>query len=384
MNTVRLGIVGLGNIGSLYVKLLLEGRIHRAELVAVCSRNPDKLARYPNLKCFSQSEELIRSGAVNAVLIATPHYSHTPIGIDALQQGLHVLVEKPIAVHKADGERLLAAHTNTQQIFGAIFNQRTDPFYIKIRDMARSGELGEVRRINWILTNAFRPEAYYSSGGWRATWSGEGGGVLLNQASHNLDLFQWMFGMPQRVRAKCGLGRYHQIEVEDDVTAYLEYSNGATAVFITSTGEAPGTSRLEVAAERGKLVYESDTLTFTRNEVPMSEFSRTAAGSFNSPTHANVRISLEGHGGQHAEILQNFADAIVDGKPLIAPAAEGIRSVELANAMLLSSLQDRTAELPMNSAEYEKVLQELIRTSKFTKPETRPQIATDMSQSFRH
>ena len=384
MNTVRFGIVGLGNIGSLYAKLLLEGKINRAELVAVCSRSPDKLARYAKLKCFPKSEEMIRSGAMDALLIATPHYSHTPIGIDALQRGLHVLVEKPISAHKADCERLLAAHTNKQQVFAAIFNQRTDPFYIKIRDMVRNGELGEVRRVNWILTNAFRPEAYYASGGWRATWSGEGGGVLLNQAAHNLDLFQWIFGMPKRVRAACGLGRYHQIEVEDDVTACLEYPNGATGAFVTSTGEAPGTSRLEVAAERGRIVYENDTLMFTRNEVPMSEFSRTATGSFDSPPHSEAKIALEGHGGQHGEILQNFVDAILDRKPLIAPAAEGIRSVELANAMLLSSLQGRTVELPMNSAEYETVLKELIRNSKFTKPEVRPQTVQDMSKSFHH
>jgi predicted dehydrogenase len=250
--------------------------------------------------------------------------------------------------------------------------------------MVRNRELGEVRRVNWTLTNAFRPEAYYASGGWRATWSGEGGGVLLNQALHNLDLLQWIFGMPKRVRAFCGLGRYHQIEVEDDVTAYMEYPDGATAVFIASTGEAPGTSRLEVAAERGRVVYENDALTFIRNEVPTSEFSRTATGSFDSPPRSEVKIALEGHGGQHAEILQNFVDAILDRKPLIAPAAEGIHSVELANAMLLSSLHDRTVELPMNSAEYEKVLKELIRNSKFTKPEVRPQVVQDMSKSFHH
>lgn len=384
MNTVRLGIVGLGNIGSLYAKLLLEGKISRGELVAVCSRSPDKLALYSNLKGFLKSEEMIRSGAVDAVLIATPHYSHTPIGIDALQQGLHVLVEKPISAHTADAERLLAAHTNQQQVFAAIFNQRTDPFYIKIREMTRHGELGEIRRVNWILTSSFRPEAYYASGGWRATWSGEGGGVLLNQASHNLDLLQWIGGMPKRVRASCGLGRYHQIEVEDDVTAYLEYLNGASAVFITSTGEAPGTNRLEIAGDRGKLVYEDDTLTFTRNDVPTPEFSRTATGSFDAPPRTEIKIALKGHGGQHAEVLQNFVDAILDRQPLIAPAAEGIHSLELANAMLLSSLQGRTIELPLDSAEYEKVLKELIRNSKFTKPDVRPLIVQDMSQSFHH
>ncbi len=365
MKHVRFGIVGLGGMGVLHAEALLAGKVSRAELTAVSDVDAARLARYPQLKGFTRPEDLIRSTLVDAVLIATPHYSHATVGVDALQQNLHVLVEKPLGVHKADCERLIAAHTNKNLVFAEMFNQRTDPFYIKVRDLVRNGELGEIRRLNWIITNWFRNDAYYASGGWRATWAGEGGGVLLNQCPHNLDLFQWMFGMPARVRASCGLGRYHHIEVEDDVTAYMEFPNGATAVFITSTGESPGTNRLEITAERGKVVLENDTLTFSRNEMPMTEFSRTAAKSTDTLPHSEIKIPIQGHGGQHAEVLQNFVDAILDHQPLIAPAEEGIHSVELANAMLLSSFKNQTIDLPMDAAEYERLLQDLVRNSKF-------------------
>ena len=384
MKQVRLGIIGVGNIGTLHIRSLLEGKVKRVELTAISDAKPAALQAFPAITSFSDSRQLIRSGRVDAVLIATPHALHTTIGIDALQQGLHVLVEKPISVHKADCERLIAAHQNPRQIFAAMFNQRTDPFYQKIRQLVQGGELGEVRRINWTITNWFRTEAYYASGGWRATWAGEGGGVLLNQCPHNLDLFQWIFGMPQRVRAFCALGRYHHIEVEDDVTAWFEYPNGTTAVFIASTGEAPGTNRLEVAAERGRLVYENDRLALLRNDVPMSEFSRTTSQGFAAPATSQVDLPLTGHGGQHAEVVQNFVDAILDGQPLLAPAAEGRHSVELANSMLFSSLTGQTVDLPLDAAAYERQLNQLIAGSKFKKTVSAgPAPAADLSASFR-
>jgi predicted dehydrogenase len=358
--SVRLGVIGVGAMGARHAEQILAGAVPRCELTAVCSPIPEQLARFPAVRPFARSEDLIRSGAVDAVLIATPHYSHTAIGIDALRHGLHVLVEKPISVHKADAERLLAAHTNPRLVFAAMFMMRTDPVFQKIRQLVHGGDLGQVRRLAWTITNWFRPDAYYASAPWRGTWAGEGGGVLLNQCPHQLDLLQWFIGMPQRVRAFCHLGKYHRIEVEDDVTAYLEYDNGATATFITSTGEAPGANRLEIAGENGRLVFENGALTFTRNETPASEFSRTTKEMFAAPPTQTSVIPVEGAGGQHMAIVRNFVDAILDGAPLIAPAAEGIRSVELGNAMLLSSLQQRTVGLPMDGAAFEKELQRLI------------------------
>ncbi len=260
MKSVSLGIIGTGQRGRAHARMLLDGEIPGCALSAVCDVVPAATQPFPGIPTFCSLAEMIASESCDAVLIATPHYSHTFLGIEALEAGLHVLVEKPISVHKADCERLLAAHRSKKQVFAAMFNQRTDPYYQKVRDLVRGGELGKIQRINWIITDWFRPEAYYASGGWRATWAGEGGGVLLNQCPHNLDLFQWIFGMPQRVRGFCQFGRHHEIEVEDEVTAYFEYDDGKTGVFITSTGEAPGTNRLEITGDQGKLVMEGDSL----------------------------------------------------------------------------------------------------------------------------
>jgi predicted dehydrogenase len=371
MKEVRIGVIGLGNMGAVHARCLMEGKVPNAVLGAVGDVEASRLQKFA-VPGFSKPGDLIRSGLIDAVIIATPHFSHTSIGIEALEAGLHVLVEKPISAHKADCERLIAAHRRPEQIFAAMFNQRTDPYYRKLRELVQQGELGKIRRINWIVTNWFRSNAYYGSGGWRATWAGEGGGVLLNQCPHNLDLWQWIFGMPQRVRAFCHLGRYHPIEVEDDVTAYLEYDNGTTGVFVTSTGEAPGTNRLEVTADQGRIVIENDKFNFIRNEIPTDEFSRTTTGSFAPPPTWDIEIPLPGHGRQHGEILENFAAAILEGIPLIAPAAEGIYSVELANAMLLSSLEERTLTLPLDSAAFKEVLQEKINQSSAKRKQSAP------------
>jgi predicted dehydrogenase len=383
MNTVRLGIIGMGNIGRYHAEYLLNGKVNRGQLTAVA----DALAPLEpwaarGLRTFNDGEALIRSGAVDAVIIATPHYQHTTLGIAALEAGLHVMVEKPISVHKADAERLIAAHARRpDRVFAAMFQLRTEPRYVKIKRLVSTGELGPLVRVSWIITDWFRTEAYYASGGWRATWKGEGGGVLLNQCPHNLDLLQWLCGMPARVRGFCQLGRYHNIEVEDNVTAYWEWASGATGVFITSTGEAPGTNRLELCGTRGKLVLENNRLTFTRNETDMLEFSRTARTGFARPDVWHVEIPFADAPAQHATLTQNFVDAILDGAPLIAPGAEGLHSVELANAMLYSSLTEQTITLPLDGAAYEAKLQELIARSRFEKKVVAVE-AEDFTKSF--
>lgn len=382
MDHVRLGIVGVGTMGSSHARYLLDGAIKRVKLVALADIDPAAMAPYPDLLHFDSAPALIESGAVDAVLIATPHYAHTTIGMRALKSGLHVLVEKPISVHKADCRRLIAAHTNKKLVFAAMFNQRTDPRYQRIKKMVDDGELGELQRVNWIITDWFRSEAYYASGSWRATWKGEGGGVLLNQCPHNLDLLQWMTGMPARVRAFCSLGKYHNIEVEDEVTAYLEYPNGATGVFVTSTGEAPGANRLEIAGDRGKIVVEGKSVVFVKNDGSVREYSKTTADRFAKPASTTTELPFEGRGSQHQEITQNFVNAILDGTPLIAPAEEGIHSVELANAMLYSSALGKTLSLPINARSYEQFLMGLIRDSKLEKQVSAPSGPVDMSKSF--
>ncbi|MFP4380660.1 MAG: Gfo/Idh/MocA family protein [Candidatus Sumerlaeia bacterium] len=366
---VRLAVIGIGNMGGSHAAALRDGKIARCELAAVCDINPEKMKGFDGVPQYEKSEELIRAGVAEAVLLATPHYAHTTIGIDALENGLHVLVEKPVSVHKADAERLIAAYRKTSgRVFAAMFNQRTNPSFIKLRELIQSGELGELRRVNWIITDWFRTQGYYASSDWRATWKGEGGGVLMNQAQHNLDLLQWMCGMPKSVHAFCPIAKYHNIEVEDEVTASLMFENGASGVFVTSTGEAPGINRLEVYGDKGKVIVEGNTkLTWWKTQGSIREYSDSAPTWYNSPEMEEEVIAADGIGGQHHEILHNFTDAILDGADLIAPAEEGINAVELTNAMQYSGHTGQTVKLPLDSAVYARKLQDLIANSTFVK-----------------
>lgn len=385
MALLRLGLIGMGNIGRHHAGYLLDGKVPRCELTAVCSTSPQKLEswRSKGVAVFDNAEALIASGSVDAVLIATPHYQHATLGCLALESGLHVMVEKPIAAHKADAERLLACAARfPKQVLAGMFQLRVEPRYAKIRQLLQAGELGRLQRITWINTDWFRTETYYASGGWRATWKGEGGGVLLNQCLHNLDVLAWLFGMPARLRGFCQMGQWHNIEVEDQVTAYLEYSNGATGVFQSSTGETPGTNRFEIAGTKGRLVLENGRLCFTRNEVDSLEWSRTANVGFSKPEVWNIEIPFADATGQHATLMQNFVAAVLDGAPLIATGADGLCSVELANAMVYSSLIAQTVELPLNSASWEKHLQQLIAESRFQKT-VREVTTDDFAASFR-
>lgn len=382
MDKIRIGVIGVGGMGGYHANYLKAGEIKRAELAAVCDIDEAKLARFDDLPKFTESEKLIRSGLVDAVVIATPHYFHTTIGIEAFGQGLHVLTEKPISVHKADCQRLIDAHKATKLVFSAMFQMRTEPLYKKLKQLIDQGELGEITRISWIVTDWFRTEAYYASGGWRATWSGEGGGVLLNQCPHNLDLMYWLFGTPSKIRAFCKLGAKHDIEVEDEVTAYLEYPSGATGVFITTTGEAPGTNRLEIAGDRGRMIVEGGQIRFERNEVSASEFLKTSTFSFAVPPRWTIEIPYGKADTGHRVITQNFVDAILDGTDLIAPAEQGIHSVELANSMLYSSLTGGTVDMPLDAAAYESALKDLIAKSEFVK-EGAKKVDGDITSSFK-
>ncbi|HKK18555.1 MAG TPA: Gfo/Idh/MocA family oxidoreductase [Opitutales bacterium] len=379
---VHLGIIGMGSMGSDHAAKVEQGLVPGLRLAAVADQDSKRLEKWSDARHFNDGSAMIQSGEVDAVLIATPHYSHTTLGIEALEAGLHVLVEKPISVHKADCQRLIDAWTNPKQVFAAMFNQRTNPAHVKLREMIQNGELGEIQRMQWTVTTWFRTEHYYRTGDWRATWSGEGGGVLLNQCPHNLDLLQWLFGMPKKVYANCQFGRFHDIEVEDAVTAMLEFESGATGVFITTTGEAPGSNRLEVAADRGKILIENDKLHFTRTEIPVSEFSRTSEIGFARPPVWEIDIPVAESGEQHLGILKNFANAILNGEPLLAPASEGIHSVELANAMLYSAFESRAVELPIDAAAYQAALKAKVENSTYVKPETVTSEVADLSGSF--
>ncbi len=368
MDKVRIGIIGMGNMGTGHSRYLIEGRVPGAELTAVCDINPERLKwSKENLgdkvQTFDNADALISSGAVDGVLIATPHYDHPPIAIKAFQKGLHVLVEKPAGVYTKQVREMNEAAAKSGKVFGIMYNQRGNPLYQKLKDLIMSGELGEIKRTNWIITNWYRSQSYYDSGGWRATWEGEGGGVLINQDPHQLDIWQWVCGMPKRVRAFCGYGKYHDIEVEDDVTAYVEYENGATGVFVTSTGDAPGTNRFEISGDRGKIVVEDDKLTFWRLRVSEREFNRTYKGGFGAPECWKCEIPVEGTGHEHEKITANWVRAILKGEPLLAPGEEGILGLTISNAIHLSSWTDDWVELPIDEDLFYEKLQEKIKAS---------------------
>ncbi|MCJ8329328.1 MAG: Gfo/Idh/MocA family oxidoreductase [Lentisphaeria bacterium] len=362
---INLGIIGVGGMGAGHCKNASE--LEHIKLAAVCDlsqETADTRAKEYDCTPFTSFEEMLDSGLVDSILIAVPHFFHTPIAIAALEKGIHVLVEKPIAVHKADAERMIAAHSDTSVIFSAMFNQRTNPLYIEAKRLVESGELGEIIRTNYIVSDWFRSQAYYDSGSWRATWKGEGGGVLVNQCPHSLDLFQWICGMPTKIRAWCTFGKYHDIEVEDEVNAYMEYANGATGLFYTTTGEAPGTNRMEISGDKAQLIIENGTLTLRRNSPSTSEHIKN--GPFwGGPETTKIDYTFSSEGGMHKEMIENFANAILNGADLIAPAEEGLHSVELANAMIYSSLTETTVNLPLDSAAYEEKLNELMAGSSF-------------------
>jgi predicted dehydrogenase len=367
---VRIGIIGIGGMGRAHATYLSAGEIPGAKLTAVADVSPAALDWAKNklgegVARFETPEALMDSGEAEAVIVATPHYFHPPLAIAALNKGLHALVEKPAGVYVKQVREMNAVAEKSDRVFGIMFNQRTRPIHQKVRDFVASGELGEIRRTQYIITDWFRTQAYYDSGGWRATWAGEGGGVLVNQCPHNLDLWQWMCGMPSRIRAFCGFGRFHNIEVEDSVTAYAEYANGATGVFITTTGEAPGSSSLEIIGDRGRLRMEGGSLTFWRTASSVQEFLDTNPQGFAKPETWKCEIPVPGRGNpnEHGEIVKNFCAAIREGKPLLASGTEGIHGVQLANAMLLSAWTDTWAEIPTDEERYYELLQEKIRTS---------------------
>jgi predicted dehydrogenase len=373
--TVRMGIVGYGGMGSHHADYLFKKEIANAELAGVADRDPARLeiarGKYGDkVKLFESAEAMFAAKAVDAVIIATPHYDHPPLCIKALQSGIHAMSEKPTGVYTKQVRELNEVAAASDRIFGVMFNQRTRKDHQKMRELVQSGEIGEIRRTMYVITDWLRNQSYYDSGGWRGTWGGEGGGVLMNQAPHNLDLFQWICGMPSQVRAFCQFGRYHNIEVEDDVTAYVRYPNGASGIFITTTGETPGRNFLEITGDRGVVIMEGGKITFRRTLTPVSKHIAECPKGFDKPEIWDV--SVPGGGGpEHKGITANFVSAIVNGTPLLASGLEGINGVSLCNAMLLSTWLDETVSIPVDEDLYLEKLQEKIKGSTFKKAETK-------------
>lgn len=372
MNTVRVGIIGLGGMGSNHAGYLSRGEIPGARLAAVCDVEPARLQNVSekygeDVQAFDSADALFEAKCIDAVIVATPHYFHPPLVTQALERGYHAMSEKPAGVYTKQVRQMNEVAAKSDRVFGVMFNQRTRGDHQKLKELVESGELGEIKRTIYIINDWFRAQSYYDSGGWRATWAGEGGGVLANQCPHNLDLWQWICGMPERIRAFCHFGKYHDIEVEDDVTAYAEYANGATGVFITSTGEAPGTNRLEISADNGKVVLEGGKITFWRTRVPSSQFLKEWPNGFGSPEVWKCEVPFRGGGEEHRGITKNWVQAIRQSTPLLASGDEGVRGVELANAMMLSTWTDDWVDIPVDEERFYEELQKRVAQSEVKK-----------------
>ena len=384
MNKVRIGIIGIGNMGTNHAKSLIEGKVPEMVLTAVADRRESRRTwageNLPEeVTVFAEGEDLIKSDICDAVLIAVPHYDHPGLTISGLENGKHVLCEKPAGVYTKQVREMNEAAGRSNKVFAMMFNQRTNCIYRKMHELVTGGELGAIKRVNWIVTDWYRTQSYYDSGSWRATWAGEGGGVLLNQCPHNLDMIQWICGMPAKVWAFCHNGKWHDIEVEDDVTAYLEYPNGATGVFITTTADAPGTNRFEVTLEMGKLVCENDKLTLHRLAENERTFCKTAKGGFDTPECTVTEVETDGLNEQHVGVMKAFAGKILHNTPLVAEGMEGINGLTLSNAMHLSGWLERPVEIPFDEEQF---LAELNKRRAGSRQKTETDVVFDTEGSY--
>jgi predicted dehydrogenase len=406
MSNVRIGVIGLGAMGGFHVSYLHE--IEGAQLAAVCDAMPGKAekvaagmadvkakadARLASrvtdpaaLGTFSSYEAMLDSKQVDAIIIATPHFQHPEIALAAFERGVHVLSEKPLAVHVKDARKVIEAHKQKPELtFGLVLQMRTVALYKKLKALIDEGELGEITRITWLVTDWFRTWSYYASGGWRATWSGEGGGVLINQCPHNLDLIQWLMGaQPTRVTAVASLGKQHPIEVEDEVSAILEFPNGAIGHFVTTTGEAPGTNRLEISGDRGKVIAENGKLTFHRTRKSVREVRETSPEAFAQVETwvSEIPLPTGALAEGHKVIMQNFVNAILKKEPLIAPGSEGDKGLEIGNAMLMAGVTRRPVDLPLDGDAYEQLLKDLHKQYGGKKTLQTKAAQVDMASSF--
>ena len=364
MEKIKFGIIGMGNQGSHYATLFKDGKIENGVVSAICDNNPKKLAAAQekfaelNAQAFSDYKEMLDSGVCEAVLIETPHYIHPDLVMECLQRGLHVICDKPAGVYTKQVREMNEFAKKCDAKFAMMFNQRTNCVYRKMREIVHSGGIGELQRVNWIITDWYRTESYYNSGSWRASWLGEGGGVLINQCPHQIDLVQWVVGqMPKTVRGFCQYGRWHDIEVEDEVTAFFTYENGATGVFITTTGEAPGTNRFEISGSKGKLLCEGNKLVWYKNKTDAFEHSRTSENGFSRPEMEVIEVETDGQNPQHAGIINNFANSLLGLEEQFVQGVDGFNGVELMNAIELSGWNGgEKVTLPVNEEEYLKQL----------------------------
>ncbi len=368
MDTVRVGVVGVGSMGNGHADCTMN-KVEETELVAVCDTDKavaDARAEEYGVKAFSSHEELLRSGLVDAITIATPHYDHPPIAVDAFNTGIHVMSEKPIGVTVGAADKMLAAAKESGLVFSVGYQRRFDPTVQAMKRVMESGRLGKIYRAMMIETH-FRSQAYYDSAGWRATWKGEGGGVLLNQSPHGIDIFMMLMGLPRRLQAVTRTYGHH-IEVEDEASAMLEWEGDIQGYYHTSTNEVPTRTIMEICGDNGKLVYNGGSAQLFLLEQPLSEYNKDSTKMWGHPEVAEEPMELPDIPVQgHEAVIRNFARAILFGEERMSPGEEGIDSLEFINATILSGGTGKPVEFPVPRDEYEEFIQEKISTSTFEK-----------------
>ena len=362
---VRFGVVGTGNIGSQHIQLLNSGKVAGATVAATASRStPDLVTGVPH---FVDYRQMFSDADINAVLIATPTMSHVEVAQAALEHNFHVVMEKPIAMSIHQAETLLARVPDDLK-FAVMLNQRFHPAYAKLKQLLVDDAIGSLQRVSWTMTAWYRPDIYYQVSSWRGTWPGEGGGLLINQCIHNLDVLQWLVGLPNSITANVRFGKYHNIDVEDEVSALMTFENGATGMLTASCGEAPGVNRIEIVGDRGTLILEKGVIEVLRSGESVQSHCRTTHEMFGMPEFEGETIEMAEETDQHAAVLRNFVDSVETGTQLLTSGDQGLGSLQLANGILLSAWTSGAVTLPIDANQYEAKLQEKIRGSSLRTP----------------
>ena len=387
MNKLKVAIIGVGNMGTYHAKSIgLNGLCPEMELVAICDKSPARQAWAKEtfgekVTVFADAKDLFEAKICEAVIIATPHYDHPKLAMEAFSYGLHVLSEKPAGVYTKNVREMNAAAKAAGVVFGMMFQCRLIPGVRKVKELIASGNFGEIRSVNWLVTNWYRSQFYYDSGSWRATWAGEGGGVLLNQCPHQLDALAWFCGMPEEISATCRVGRWHDIEVEDDVVAVLKYPNGVTGTFITSTGLCPGSNRLEIVLDKGSIVLENNSdVTVYELAEKEQDYSRRAKSVFDKPQITKMVYTFPEVKDHHMLVANAWAKKILHNEgELIATGEDGLNELLLSNAMYLSSWLDKSVKLPFDEDLYYEELMKRVATSRHKEVE---EVVADTSGSY--
>ena len=367
-NKLKFGVIGVGNMGTAHAKHLFEGKIDNAVLTALCDVDTEVINRLKNdfygISVYDNHLQMLEKADCDAVIIATPHYSHPIIACDAFKAGKHVLTEKPIGVLQSDIEKMIISAKTSEKAFGIMFNQRTNPLFMKAKELVESGEIGVKKRLIWIITNWYRTQSYYESSSWRASWRGEGGGVLMNQAPHQLDLMQWIFGVPNSVYANLSVAKYHNIEVEDDAELLFGYDDGSSAVFITSTGETPGTNRLEISGDKGKIVLEEGKLKHWKLHENERDFCFSKSEGFYNAPYDYSEFSADEEKDGHITVLNNFCNHILFGEPLIVSGFDGVYQTQMTASAYLSNFTFTRQPIPCEIEVFDALIKKLSEKSK--------------------